>query len=45
MNRRNIAVYGVFALIVIFVLGGLVAIIGMGQFRTDLNIASARSIH
>jgi len=39
MNRRNIAVYGVFALIVIFVLGGLVAIIGMGQFRTDLNIA------
>ncbi|MEJ7928180.1 type IV secretory system conjugative DNA transfer family protein [Sphingobium sp. AN641] len=39
MNRRNIAIYGVFALIVIFVLGGLVAIIGMGQFRTDLNIA------
>jgi len=39
MNRRNIAVYGVFALIVIFVLGGLVAIIGMGQFRTDLNLA------
>jgi Type IV secretory pathway, VirD4 components len=39
MNRRNITVYGVFALIVIFVLGGLVAIIGMGQFRTDLNIA------
>ena len=38
MDRRSLAIYGVFAVIVIFVLGGLVAIIGMGQFRADLNL-------
>jgi len=38
MDRRSLAIYSVFAVIVIFVLGGLVAIIGMGQFRSDLNL-------
>lgn len=38
MDRRLIAVYAVLAVIVIFVLGSLVAIIGMGQFRPDLNL-------
>lgn len=39
MGRRDLIVYGLFAVVVVFLLGGLVAIIGMGQFRTDLNLA------
>lgn len=39
MGRRDLIVYGLFAAVVVFLLGGLVAIIGMGQFRTDLNLA------
>jgi len=39
MERRFLIVYGALAIVTIFVLGGLVAIIGMGQFRSDLNLA------
>lgn len=38
MERRFLIVYGVLALVGIFVLGSLVALIGMGQFRSDLNL-------
>lgn len=38
MDRRFVVVYGVLAVIAIFVLGGLVAIVAMGQFRSDLNL-------
>lgn len=37
MDRRHLAVYGVLALIAIFILGGLVAVIALGQFRADLD--------
>ena len=38
MDRRFVIICCVLAVIVIFVLGSLVAIVAMGQFRTDLNL-------
>lgn len=38
MDRRHLVVYGLLAIAATFVLGGLVAIIALGQFRQDLNL-------
>src|SRR3546814_10135822 len=36
-DRRSLIFYGLAAAVVAFVLGGLVALIGMGQFRPDID--------
>ncbi len=38
MERRKLIGYVLIGTITVLTLGGLVAIIGLGQFRTDLNI-------
>lgn len=38
MDRRHLVVYGLLAIVAVSLLGGLVAVIGTGQFRTDLNM-------
>src|SRR3546814_1726998 len=37
VDRRSLIFYGLAAAVVAFVLGGLVALIGMGQFRPDIR--------
>lgn len=38
MTRTQFVVYSVFIIGAVLIVGGLIAIIGMGQFRTDLNL-------